>query len=99
MLPSRQPESVLVDRDGPLLRVSGGKHYGCVEYRDLAGLTGPALDELIERTCRLLRRPRERFEWKTHSYDEPADLPDRLTRRRVRGRRGRDRGDRARPSS
>lgn len=79
VLPSKQPEGVTVDEDGPLLRVSGGKHGGYVAYRDLAGLTGPALDELIERTCRYFDSRHERFEWKTYSYDEPADLPDRLT--------------------
>jgi GNAT superfamily N-acetyltransferase len=79
VLPSKQPEGVVVDRDGPLTRVSGGKHWGYVEYRDLAGLSGPALDELIERTCAYFGGKRERFEWKTHSYDEPADLTSRLT--------------------
>ncbi|HST47679.1 GNAT family N-acetyltransferase [Jatrophihabitans sp.] len=79
VLPVTQPEGVTVDRDGPLLRVSGGKHWGYVEYRDLAGLTGPALDELIERTRAYFGSRGERFEWKTHSYDEPADLPARLT--------------------
>ena len=79
VLPSTQPDGVVVDRDGPLQRVSGGKHYGYVEYRDLAGLTGPALDELIARTCAYFGSRHERFEWKTHSYDEPADLPNRLT--------------------
>ncbi len=79
VLPSTQPEGVVVDRDGPLQRVSGGKHSGYVEYRDLAGLSGPALDELIERACAYFGGRRERFEWKTHSYDEPADLPSRLT--------------------
>jgi GNAT superfamily N-acetyltransferase len=78
VLPARQPDSMRVDRDGPLIRVTGGKHYGWVEYRDLAGLTGQALDELIERTCRFYAEHGEPFEWKTHSYDEPADLPDRL---------------------
>jgi GNAT superfamily N-acetyltransferase len=76
--PARQSESMRVDRDGPLLRVTGGKHYGWVDYRDLAGLTGQALDALIERTCRFYAEHGETFEWKTHSYDEPADLPDRL---------------------
>lgn len=79
VLPARQPESMRVDQDGPLLRVTGGKHHGWVDYRDLAGLTGQALDELIERTCRFYASHGEAFEWKTHSYDEPADLPDRLT--------------------
>ncbi|HEV2887685.1 MAG TPA: GNAT family N-acetyltransferase [Jatrophihabitans sp.] len=78
VLPSTQPAGVTVDQDGPLLRVSGGKHRGYVEYRDLAGLTGPALDALIERTCRYFGSHGEVFEWKTHSYDEPADLPERL---------------------
>jgi len=78
VLPSKQPDGVVVDTDGPLQRVSGGKHSGYVEYRDLAGLSGRALDELIERTCAYFAGRQERFEWKTHSYDEPADLPDRL---------------------
>ena len=67
-----------MDRDGPLHRMSGGNHRGWVEYRDLAGLSGRALDELIERTCQYFGSRGEAFEWKTHSYDEPADLPDRL---------------------
>lgn len=79
VLPSKQPEGVVVDRDGPLVRVSGGKHHGYVVYRDLAGLTGADLDTLIERTRDYFSSRDEPFEWKTHSYDEPADLPDRLT--------------------
>jgi len=78
VLPAKQPETVTVDRDGPLQRVRGGKHGGYVEYRDLAGRTGADLDALIERTREYFAGHRERFEWKTHSYDEPADLPARL---------------------
>lgn len=78
VLPSKQPPGVVVDSDGPLLRVGGTKFSGYVEYRDLAGLSGPALDELIARTCAYFAGRGERFEWKTHSYDEPADLPSRL---------------------
>ncbi len=78
VLPSKQPATVTVDRDGPLQRVSGGKHSGYVEYRDLAGLTGTELDALIERTRDYFAGRDERLEWKTHSYDEPADLPERL---------------------
>jgi GNAT superfamily N-acetyltransferase len=78
VLPARQPESLRMDRDGPLLRMIGGNHGGWVEYRDLAGLTGQALDALIERTCQYFAGRGQAFEWKTHSYDEPADLPDRL---------------------
>ena len=79
VLPSKQPEGVVVDSDGPLVRVSGGKHHGYVVYRDLAGATGAELDALIERTRDYFSSRNEAFEWKTHSYDEPADLPDRLT--------------------
>ncbi|MDQ1742793.1 MAG: hypothetical protein QOE23_1132 [Pseudonocardiales bacterium] len=79
VLPSEQPATVTVDRDGPLQRVSGGKHGGYVEYRDLAGLSGTGLDALIGRTREYFAGRAERFEWKTHSYDEPADLPERLT--------------------
>jgi GNAT superfamily N-acetyltransferase len=78
VLPARQPESLRIDRDGPLLRMIDGKHGGWVEYRDLAGLTGPALDELIQRTCRFFGSHAQAFEWKTHSYDQPADLTERL---------------------
>ena len=78
VLPARQPESLRTDRDGPLLRMTGGEHGGWVEYRDLAGLTGRALDDLIERTCQFFGSRGEAFEWKTHSYDEPADLTERL---------------------
>jgi GNAT superfamily N-acetyltransferase len=77
-LPGAQPDGVTVDRDGPLLRVSGGAHHGWVEYRDLGGLSGAALDELIKRTCEHFGSLGQVFEWKTHSYDEPADLPRRL---------------------
>jgi len=78
-LPTKQPEGVVVDQDGPLIRVSGGKHSGYVVYRDLAGASGADLDALIQRTCEYFGSRNEAFEWKTHSYDEPADLPDRLT--------------------
>jgi GNAT superfamily N-acetyltransferase len=78
VLPARQPDNVRVDRDGPLLRVTGGEHAGWVEYRDLAGLTGRGLDALIERTCQFFAGHAQPFEWKTYSYDEPADLPERL---------------------
>jgi GNAT superfamily N-acetyltransferase len=78
VLPSKQPEGVVIDRDGPLVRVSGGRHHGYVVYRDLAGASGAELDALIERTRDYFASRNETFEWKTHSYDEPADLPERL---------------------
>ena len=43
------PEGVHAQKDGPLLRVVGAKHGGFVGYRDLAGLDGAELDELIAR--------------------------------------------------
>ena len=71
------PDTVVVDVDGPLLRVSGG-HRGFVGYADLAGLTGPALDALIARTVGYFAERGESFEWKTYAHDEPPDLPQRL---------------------
>ena len=51
---------------------------GIVEYRDLAGLDGAALDALIARQVRVFAARGESFEWKLHGHDRPADLPDRL---------------------
>jgi GNAT superfamily N-acetyltransferase len=76
-LSRRPPPGWVVSRDGPLMRVSGG-FRGFVGYRDLAGLSGPGLDELIERTCGYFDARGEAFEWKWHSHDLPADLADRL---------------------
>ena len=76
-LATREPDGVNFDWDGPLLR-STGAHRGFVCYRDLAGLSGAALDELIGRTCAFFDARGEAFEWKTHGHDEPADLPVRL---------------------
>jgi GNAT superfamily N-acetyltransferase len=73
----REPDGVSFDWDGPLLRATG-MHRGFVCYRDLAGLTGAALDELIERTCAFFDARGESFEWKTHGHDQPEDLTDRL---------------------
>src|SRR6476469_7674296 len=49
-----------------------------VEYRDLGGLEGAALDALIARQVRTFAARGESFEWKLHGHDRPADLPDRL---------------------
>jgi hypothetical protein len=43
----RLPDSIRMERDGPLLRTIGFGNRGWVEYRDLAGLDGEELDELI----------------------------------------------------
>ena len=72
------PPGVRVERDGPLVRTLGWPHGGFVEYRDLAGLEGAGLDELIAREVRIFAERREPFEWKPHGHDRPADLPDRL---------------------
>jgi GNAT superfamily N-acetyltransferase len=74
----RLPESVRVERDGPLVRTVGFGNYGFVEYRDLGGVDGEALDSLIARQLQVFAERGERFEWKLHGHDLPADLPDRL---------------------
>lgn len=74
----RLPESVRSERDGPLLRTVGFGGQGWVEYRDLGGLEGDELDRLIARQVEHFRARGERFEWKLHSHDLPADLPERL---------------------
>lgn len=74
----RLPGSVQVERDGPLLRTVGFGGRGYVEYRDLAGLDGAELDALIARQVQVFAGRGERFEWKLHGHDRPADLPDRL---------------------
>lgn len=77
----RMPAGVTIDWDGPLLRVAGlpaSPIGGFVSYRDLAGVRGPGLDLLIERTCAYFDARGESFEWKTHGHDEPSDLPERL---------------------
>jgi GNAT superfamily N-acetyltransferase len=77
-VPERLPRAVTVDRDGPLLRFFGLGNRGFVGYRDLDGLEGARLDELIARQVRLFAERGEPFEWKLHSYDRPQDLPRRL---------------------
>lgn len=73
----RLPADRTMDRDGPLVRVSGG-FRGFVGYRDLAGVSGAELDALIERTIAHYEARDEAFEWKWHAHDEPAELVDRL---------------------
>ncbi len=74
----RLPESVHVERDGPLLRTVGFGDRGMVEYRDLDGLDDDELNELIARQVRIFAERGEPFEWKLHGHDRPADLPERL---------------------
>ncbi|MER5703425.1 GNAT family N-acetyltransferase [Micromonospora sp. NPDC002296] len=77
-VPDPLPVGVTVERDGPLSRVLGLDRGGFLSYRDLGGLTGAALDELIARQVEVFRARGEQVEWKLHGHDEPADLPDRL---------------------
>jgi GNAT superfamily N-acetyltransferase len=77
-VPDRLPEGVKVERDGPLLRFLGLGDRGFVFYRDLGGLEGADLDGLIARQVHVFAERGERFEWKLHGHDRPADLPQRL---------------------
>ena len=74
----REPAGVTRTFDGPLQRISGLGPGGWVMYRDLGGIEGAALDELIERQVRYFADLGLKFEWKYHGHDLPADLPDRL---------------------
>lgn len=68
-----------VVREGPLLWAVFD-HGGFVSYRDLAGVEGDALDDLIDRTVAHYRDDTEvsSFEWKSRGHDLPADLGERL---------------------
>jgi GNAT superfamily N-acetyltransferase len=77
-VPPRLPTGVSVERDGPLLRFLGFGGGGAVVYRDLGGLAGAELDELIARQVDVFAERGEPFEWKLHGHDRPADLPERL---------------------
>jgi hypothetical protein len=77
-VPPRLSEGERLERDGPLLRFFGDAGQGWVLYRDLGGLEGAALDALIARQVAFFAQRRQRFEWKYHGHDVPADLPDRL---------------------
>jgi GNAT superfamily N-acetyltransferase len=74
----RLPDSIRFEADGPVLRMVGFGNRGWVLYRDLGGLDGDELDELIARQVRIFAERGEPFEWKLHGHDRPADLPERL---------------------
>jgi GNAT superfamily N-acetyltransferase len=72
----------VVDRDGPLVRLTGG-HRGFVSApADLGptgwGLTDAEVDALIARTIAHYAQVGQPFEWKIRSHDRPADLTQRL---------------------
>jgi GNAT superfamily N-acetyltransferase len=77
-VPDLLPPGETVEPDGPLLRFSGGPGQGWILYRDLAGLEGAELDELIARQVAFFAARGDRFEWKYYGHDLPADLPERL---------------------
>ena len=77
-VPARLPEGVRMTWDGPLLRTMGFGDRGWVEYRDLAGAEGDAVDAMIARQIAWFGGQRMGFEWKHHGHDQPADLTDRL---------------------
>lgn len=78
VLPVSLPAGVAVERDGPLLRFAGSKGGGFIDYRDLGGLDGADLDELIARQVHVFAERGEEFEWKLHAHDLPTDLAQRL---------------------
>lgn len=63
-------------RVGPLLRDERGQ----ILYRDLAGLEGPDVDALIAAEREHFAAVGRAVEWKYHTDDLPADLPERLAR-------------------
>ena len=63
---------------GRSLRFLGWAGRGFVVYRDLGGLDGADLDELIARQVHVFAERGERFEWKLHGHDRPDDLSQRL---------------------
>jgi GNAT superfamily N-acetyltransferase len=77
-VPDRLPAGVIVERDGPLVRMLGLDKSGFITYQDLGGLDGPELDSLIARQRDLFAARGESVEWKLHGHDRPADLPERL---------------------
>src|SRR5262245_60292316 len=77
-LPTPLPETMQVQHDGPLIRVLSQGEPGFLTYVNLNGLTGPELDTLIAGQRDFFAARGEAVEWKWHSHDQPADLPDRL---------------------
>jgi GNAT superfamily N-acetyltransferase len=72
------PDSIRVEWDGPLMRLTGFGDRGFVGYRDLSGLDSNELDELMARQIGYFAERGQGFEWKLHGHDLPADLPARL---------------------
>jgi hypothetical protein len=77
-VPPILPAGMVVDHDGPLVRVSSPDERGFLTYQTLGGVTGAELDALIARQRDFFADRGQAVEWKLHGHDEPADLPDRL---------------------
>ena len=77
-IPTPLPAGERVEFDGPLVRFLPPKGQGWVLYPNLGGIDGQELDELITRQVAIFRERGQRFEWKYHGHDLPADLPERL---------------------
>ena len=75
--PSVPPPGVAYERDGPLVRAVGG-FRGFVHGPRDTGVRGAALDRLIARQRDRFAERGETVEWRTHSHDEPPELPGRL---------------------
>lgn len=71
------PQHALIERDGPVLRVTG-LHRGFVSTGQDVGVRGAELDALIARQRDFFAARGEAVEWKTRAHDDPADLCDRL---------------------
>ena len=78
VIPDRLPDGVTLEQDGPLLRYADRTGRGFLDYRDLGGIDGPELDDLIARQVRVFAERGMRFEWKYFAHDLPLDLPERL---------------------
>ena len=68
---------LIIERDGPVLRVAG-QHRGFVTASRDLGVDGPELDALIARQRDYFALRGEAVEWKTRGHDLPATLPGRL---------------------
>ena len=77
-VPDPVPEGWRVEHDGPVHRMFMGRSGGFVGYRSVADLAADELDALIARQRDIFAARGEPVEWKWHSHDLPADLPDRL---------------------
>jgi hypothetical protein len=71
------PAGVGCERDGPLLRVTGG-YRGYISGPRGAGVSGAELDRLIARQRDYFAARGEAVGWPVRAHDRPADLTERL---------------------